>query len=242
MNGRDPDDALSVVLVGVTGDGKSSTGNTLVGRPAFRVSSGLCSETAACEHADYVHEQCGPIRVIDTIGLHDTGLPASEVLARFSRFADHTPSGISLFLFVVRWGRFKPEHDAALDAFVANCGEDALGHTILVFTSCELGPDELRAALAEHAPASLRALQPRLRAVVGVDNVSGGAVARERLHDALHSGVGVARYSNAALAEARVRHDVRQEEERAAFAAAVSDWRKGSGPVIIERECEAKRT
>ena len=29
-------------------------------------------------------------------------------------------------------GRFKPEHDAALDSFVRNCGEAALQHTVLV--------------------------------------------------------------------------------------------------------------
>ena len=44
------------------------------------------------------------------------------------------------------------------------------------------------------------------------------------------------RYSNTALAEARARHDIAREAERAAFAAAVADWRKGSGPVLIERE------
>ena len=44
------------------------------------------------------------------------------------------------------------------------------------------------------------------------------------------------RYSNAALVDARAKHDVAEEEERAAFAAAVADWRKGTGPVAIERE------
>jgi hypothetical protein len=30
-------------------------------------------------------------------------------------------------------------------------------------------------------------------------------------------------------------HAGADEEERAAFAAAVSDWRKGTGPVVVER-------
>ena len=46
-------------------------------------------------------------------------------------------------------GRFKPEHERALDAFASNAGEDALRHTLLVFTHCDvdnldaiLSPDE----------------------------------------------------------------------------------------------------
>ena len=37
--------------------------------------------------------------------------------------------GIDVFLFVLRWGRFKPEHDEALAAFAVNCGETALRRT-----------------------------------------------------------------------------------------------------------------
>ena len=107
-------DVFAVVLVGVTGEGKSSTGNTLCGREAFEVSGGLCSATAKCAHADYLQlGACGITRVIDTLGLQDTDLPASEVMRRFSLFADHTPLGINAFLFVVRWGRFKPEHEVS---------------------------------------------------------------------------------------------------------------------------------
>jgi len=47
------------------------------------------------------------------------------------------------------------------------------------------------------------------------------------------------RYSNDALREAQARSDRAQEEERAAFAAAVGDWRKTSGPLVIEREAAA---
>ena len=44
------------------------------------------------------------------------------------------------------------------------------------------------------------------------------------------------RYTNEALDEARAKHAAAEEAERQAFASAVSDWRKGSGPVIVERE------
>lgn len=233
----------ALVLVGVTGEGKSSTGNTLCGHCAFAVSDGLSSETAAVAHADYLRINDGEVaemRVVDTIGLHDTGLPAAEVMRRFGLFADLVPTGIHCFLFCVRWGRYRPEHEAAVDAFAANCGADALRHTLLIFTSCPLSPVALAAALEAHAPASLRRLLARLPTPpIGIDNVAEPAVARASIHaavDAVCSANYGKRYSNAELGAARRRHDVRAEAERAAFAAAVADWRKGTGPVLIERE------
>lgn len=230
-----------VVLVGVTGDGKSSTGNTLSGTASFEVSAGLSSATQASACADYMLMPPPAFyRVVDTVGLHDTGLPADEVLRRFATFAEHTPHGIDAFLFVVRFGRFKPEHEAAVSAFVANCGEAVLAHTLLVFTCCSRSQQELEAELTASAPPALRAILPKLGGgVVGVENCEGSAAGRRELHVALvrmferNQG---SRYSNEALAEARERHSLKAEAERAAFAAAVSDWRKGSGPVEIVRE------
>ena len=235
----EPERAL--VLVGVTGDGKSSTGNTLAGREVFEVSAGLSSETSRCAHADFICS-AGLYRVVDTVGLHDTNLRAEEVLTRFSEFAELTPCGIDAFLFVVRWGRFKPEHEAALAAFEANCGASALERTLLVFTHCGArGPrerDELRRALREDAPTPLRDWAARLAGAVAVDNVVAATDGRGALLEAvdeLLGSVGGA-YSNEALADAQRARDAKAEEERAAFAAAVADWRKGSGPVVIERE------
>ena len=80
---------------------------------------------SSCAHADYVRGD-DLWRVVDTVGLQDTGLTAAEALRRFELFSEHTPAGIDVFAFVLRWGRFKPEHEATLSAFVANAGEGAL--------------------------------------------------------------------------------------------------------------------
>ena len=37
-------------------------------------------------------------------------------MARFEAFAERAPDGIDAFVFVVRWGRLTPAHEAALDA------------------------------------------------------------------------------------------------------------------------------
>lgn len=236
----------SLVVVGVTGDGKSTTCNTLSSSTSFETSDGFASSTSQVAHTDYLLMDADGVRemrVIDTIGLHDTDLAAAEVMQRFLHFADLVPLGIHCFLFIVKYGRFKPEHEAAFDAFVANVGEDALRHTILVFTGCTVDADELADALEKHAPASLKALLPRLAGPpVGIDNVERPREARDVLHAAVDKAVAKvdgALYTHDALAEAKARHDASREEERAAFAAAVSDWRKrGTGPVEIEREFE----
>ena len=286
-DGADPE-PRTLVLVGVTGDGKSSTGNTLCGRAAFATSDGLSSETAEPVPADYAlsGEEPGAAaatrglwRVIDTVGLADTSLPASEVAARFARFANHAPRGVDAFVFCVRWGRFRPEHEAALDAFVRNCGDAALRHTILVFTHCgERSDAAVRAAATGSAsPPALRAWVERLGAieddagdgvdrglealsldgaaaraktptppVIGVENradTAALAAARARVHtalSALRARNAGARYTNAELDAAATRAAAAAEAERAAFAASVADWRKGSGPVRIVREYDAK--
>lgn len=118
-HGDDDAGPRTIVLIGVTGDGKSSTGNTLCGRQEFTVNGGLSSVTAEVASADYLHVSpagVNEMRVVDTIGLHDTGLPSAEVMRRFSSFADLTPSGIDVFLLTVRWGRFRPDHEAMVCA------------------------------------------------------------------------------------------------------------------------------
>ena len=226
----------TVVLVGVTGDGKSSTGNTLCGSEAFKVSGGLASETQELAHADYLH-RASFWRVIDTVGLQDTGLKQKEVLDRFSAFSNSAAEGIDVFLFVVKWGRFKPEHDEALAAFAMNCGEEALRHTMLVFSHCELEPESLAKELLA-APASLCHWLKRLGGgYVGIDNRA--MEARPRLQGALEllvSSLEGQRYSNEALEAARERLKAMEEEESRAFAAAVAEWRRATGPVVIERE------
>ncbi|CAE7222999.1 CACNA1G [Symbiodinium sp. KB8] len=236
---REGDQHHTLVLVGVTGDGKSSTGNALCGQAVFPVSGGLHSETQELAHADYLRS--GSFwRIIDTVGLNDTGLSQKEVLDRFSTFAEAAAEGISVFLFVVRWGRFKPEHDEALAAFAANCGETALRHTMLVFTHCELSDEALVRQLSDPStPLSLsRWLQRIGGGAVGIDNAD-GATARTRLQKAIESVVtstGGLRYDNQALVQAREQLKEAEEAERQAFAAAVAEWRRGTGPVVIERE------
>ena len=227
------------VVVGVTGDGKSTTGNTLCGRDVFETSAGLSSTTRGHDIATYTVGGAlhGTLwRVVDTIGFEDSCLPTDEVSRLFSAFADDCMDGVDAFLFVVKWGRFKPEHERALDAFAANAGAEALRHTLLVFTHCDV--DDLDAILkSDAAPKSLQRWLPKLASAVGVDNEQ-RLVARARLQtalDGLVARLNDERYSHGALREAQRRRDAAREADREAFRAAVLDWRKKDGPLVVER-------
>lgn len=233
LNAHRGEETRVCVVVGVTGDGKSTTGNTLCGRDVFATASGLRSQTRGHALGTYTVNSA-PWKCIDTIGFEDSCLPVDEVSKLFGAFADECLDGVDAFLFVVKWGRFKPEHERALDEFVNNAGDGVLKHTLLVFTHCdELNLDAVLASDA--APKALRERWlARLAGVVGIDNEQ-RLVARARLQTALDGLVGGERYSHEALRAARRRRDAAREEDRAAFRAAVLDWRKKDGPLVVER-------
>ena len=154
--------------------------------------------------------------------------------------ATQCPLGIDVFLFVVKFGRWKPEHEAALDAFAANCGEEALARTLIVWTCCPLSRKDLKLQVQKSAPASLRRMLPKLAGYpIGIEQIHKDLnAARSTLLQGL-AGVldtHIGRYTNDVLHEARKRYRLRDEEERKNFAAAIADLRKRTGPIVIERE------
>ena len=105
------------------------------------------------------------------------------------------------------FGRFSSAAEAALDAFVACCGEGALEHTIFVFTRCKLSHDDLKAELMRSAPPALRRVIPLLAfpSVLGVDVIAQPVASRTMLRtgidEAIESLEGQ-RYSHSALESA----------------------------------------
>jgi hypothetical protein len=198
-----------VVLVGTTGNGKSTTGNTLAGRDCFSASDGFESQTRHCFVEDY--EYAGEAwRVVDTIGLSDTEIASEEVLNRFSSFSDQAPDGVDAFLYVVRLGRFENEHHRALQAFVTNCGEDVLKRTILVFTHCPYSVGEMQQRLEQQQNHKLQKWFKRVQTWVGIENHKNPEKARAALQESLgmvcKNSKG-AKYMNKALKEARARRN-----------------------------------
>ncbi|XP_035248875.1 GTPase IMAP family member 4-like [Anguilla anguilla] len=124
---------LRIVLLGKTGAGKSSTGNTILREKLFTTSCYGNSDTATCKAATKTVDG-RKITVIDTPGYFCTECPDEELKPEIVKSITECSPGPHAFLIVLAVGRQTPEEKKTVEEILKTFGEEALEYAVVLFT------------------------------------------------------------------------------------------------------------